>query len=570
MKSWLLSLGSIALGGALLLAAGCTDEPKRYSITFKQDDCTDVVFTVDAGGTLTPPKPKDVTGYTVTWDRTSFENITENLVVNAVYTPNEYTITYVLEEGETLDEYTQTVTYDAQYELKTPIKYLYKFDGWYNNTTLVEQSGVWKIADDVTLTAHWSDNSYTVTFINLDGTTESFTLEKGEGLDLTKVPAVQTKPGYDTYWDVEDLSSISGTTTVTAQKSAKSFTVEYLLGPGETIEGETSETITFGSDYTLKTPTKDGTTFRYWKTEDGVIVPLSGKWTLPNDIELQAVWTEKVLITFIHSDGTTDEVEAMTGGSLTAEQIPTPKPVEGYDVYWSVTDFGCIEGAMTVEARKVPKTYTVTYSVPEGTTLEKPSTIVTYKDTYALETPVRYGYTFVCWKTADGAAVAKAGDEWAIVGDVTLTAEWADNYYKIQFIHADETIEIVKVENGDTLSADRVPACKQIAGYTVVWETTDFSTIRIVNAVKTANTYKISYQLEEGETIPETALKAVVYGQSYQLEDASNSDINQIFAGWVNAATGEKVPSRGVWTIVGDVELIPDWVDAENDFTQNH
>lgn len=304
MKSWLLSLGSIALGGALLLAAGCTDEPQRYSITFKQDDCTDVVFTVDAGGTLTPPKPKDVTGYTVTWDRTSFENITENLVVNAVYTPNEYTITYVLEEGETLDEYTQTVTYDAQYELKTPTKEGYSFDGWYNGNTLVEQSGVWKIASDVTLTAWW-------------------------------------------------------------------------------------------------------------------------------------------------------------------------------------------------------------------------------------------------------------------------TAEAAE-YYEIKFIHCDETEEIVKVAKGTTLAAEDAPACKQIAGYTVVWETTDFSTIRIVNAVKTANTYKISYQLEEGETIPETAPKTVVYGQSYQLKDASNSDINQIFAGWVNAATGEKVPSKGVWTIVGDVELIPDWVDAEKDFTQNH
>lgn len=576
MKTWLRSLGSIALAGTLLLSTGCADNtPKTYTVVFKQVGYTDMIFTVNAGGELkNPPKPKVVTGYSVEWDRTQFENITQDIVVNAIATPNEYLITYAVAQDETLvGEYTQTVVYDSQYELKTPTKYGYLFDSWYNGNAPVATSGVWNIANNVNLTAKWSDNSYTLTFIHYDGTREERWLEKGDVLSATDVPTVQELSGYETYWSVDDFSNISTNTTITTQKSAKTFAIEYLLDDGETLDAGAPTSVRFGDAYTLIAPTKAGTNFRYWETLDGVKVPLTGnKWNIPQNVQLQAVWTEKVVITFMHNDGTTDEVEAQTGGSLTADQIPTPKPVPGYDVVWAVTDFSCIEGAMTVETCLLPKTFEVSYSVPEDENLHGTLINVEYHGEYALATPVRYGYSFVAWKTPEGVLIAPEGNEWPIVGNVVLTAEWQNNYYEITFVHADNTTTVVMVENGDTLSADRVPACKQIPGYTVRWEDKDFSTITsgtTVQALKEAKSYQVTYQLEAGESISGENPLTVTYGKSYQLPTPKSTDSNLYFAGWKNAATGEKVAMSGTWKIASDVVLVADWV-KESDWTNNH
>ena len=45
MKTWLRSLGSIALAGTLLLSTGCADNtPKKYTVVFKQEGYTDMIF----------------------------------------------------------------------------------------------------------------------------------------------------------------------------------------------------------------------------------------------------------------------------------------------------------------------------------------------------------------------------------------------------------------------------------------------------------------------------------------------------------------------------------------------
>ncbi|MBQ4052719.1 MAG: InlB B-repeat-containing protein, partial [Clostridia bacterium] len=231
-----------------------------------------------------------------------------------------------------------------------------------------------------------------------------------------------------------------------------------------------------------------------------------------------------------------------------------------------------IEGAMTVETRLVPKTYKVSYSVPEDENLHETSIDVEYHGEYALATPVRYGYSFVAWKTPEGALLAQEGDEWSIVGDVVLTAEWQNNYYEITFVHADNTTTVVIVENGDTLAAERVPTCKPIPGYTVRWEDKDFSTITsgtTVQAVKEAKSYQVTYQLKAGESISGENPLTVEYGKSYQLPIPNSTDTRLYFSCWKNAATGEKVAMSGTWKIASDVVLVADWV-RDSDWTDNH
>lgn len=106
MKKTFFAVVLAALCAAMLGLCACDGgqeappEPETYTVTFVQSGQDDVVRTVEAGGTLTDvPEPVAKTGYTVTWDRSDFTNITQNLTVHAVETANKYTLTYDADGG---------------------------------------------------------------------------------------------------------------------------------------------------------------------------------------------------------------------------------------------------------------------------------------------------------------------------------------------------------------------------------------------------------------------------------------------------------------------------------------
>ena len=143
---------TIAIGAGTLTACGkksddsgygnsqdTGSETTTYTVTFKQYNQPAVVKTVEKGESLTDiPTPVARTGYTVVWDKTAedLENITQNITVEAIETPNIYTITYDANGGE-VDTQTQTVTYDQAYVLATPEREDYLFQGWTHNGNAV-------------------------------------------------------------------------------------------------------------------------------------------------------------------------------------------------------------------------------------------------------------------------------------------------------------------------------------------------------------------------------------------------------------------------------------------------
>lgn len=90
-------------------------DKQTYTVTFRQKGKEDVVRSVEHGATLANiPKPIQRPGYTVTWEEKDLTNITESLIVNAVESANNYTVTYNLGVNTyaTLDSYTAQVTYN--------------------------------------------------------------------------------------------------------------------------------------------------------------------------------------------------------------------------------------------------------------------------------------------------------------------------------------------------------------------------------------------------------------------------------------------------------------------------
>ncbi len=116
--------------------------------------------------TLPAPKPRE--GYTVVWDPNDLaklKDLKESVTVNAVETPNEYTITYTMgelagDEGASAENQTHlTVTFDAPYDLAQPVCDGYTFKGWVivgeDGKQEAFVNGIYTIAGDITLTATW-------------------------------------------------------------------------------------------------------------------------------------------------------------------------------------------------------------------------------------------------------------------------------------------------------------------------------------------------------------------------------------------------------------------------------
>lgn len=147
----------------LLLTLCCvcvfTSCSNKIDITFVQSGQEDVVVTIKKGESLEDiPNPAQKTGYTVVWDVTDFSNIDEDLTVNAVETPNEYTIYYKVAELINISAKSQKVTFGDNVVLLKPSNTppSHKFGGWkIEGTDTVLADGVYDVASDVTLVPEW-------------------------------------------------------------------------------------------------------------------------------------------------------------------------------------------------------------------------------------------------------------------------------------------------------------------------------------------------------------------------------------------------------------------------------
>ena len=164
------------------LVASWVEKEKR-TVSFVQDGYETIVIEVLDGASLPGeliPDTQPKKGYTVVWEEKLVPSITENIVINAVATPNNYTITYDAGEG-TVTPATQAVTYDvAPQSFATPTREGFKFKGWEYEGKVISANDLWTIDKDVTLTAKWA-KTYTITLNANGGTLSETTIVVVEG-----------------------------------------------------------------------------------------------------------------------------------------------------------------------------------------------------------------------------------------------------------------------------------------------------------------------------------------------------------------------------------------------------
>jgi len=280
--------------------------------------------------------------------------VTKNTTLTAVYTikPQTETIKYhynfggstqIFEDKGYPKNTTATVRSRDYVGFTEPTGY--KFLGWAttpngnveyqpNKKVFVDANG------DNDLYAVWQVKTYTVTWVDEDGTTlidqkdyEYGAMPKFEGVEPTKAADAQytyTFKGWD-----KDYTEVKGNQTYVAvyEKTTNKYNVTYDLNGGEWTEA-TNE---FKYEYkatveVIKTvPTREGYKFSGWRSEEVTIE--NDAFTMPaKDVVLKAVWEANPTPTPIPSEEPTPtpapSEEPTPTPAPTEEPTPTPAPTE--------------------------------------------------------------------------------------------------------------------------------------------------------------------------------------------------------------------------------------------------
>jgi uncharacterized repeat protein (TIGR02543 family) len=251
----------------------------------------------------------------------------EDMTITAKWEINEYTITFDTAGGNAIDPITQDYG-TAVVAPANPTREGYTFTGWSEPVPTTMPAG------DLTITANWTVNTYTITFDTAGGNTIA-PITQEYGTDVT-APADPVRDGYIFLgWDISIPETMPAENlTITANWAASEYTLTYVVD-GVTVS---SETVAYKTDVTVaQEPTRDGYTFSGWKIEGRAAV----------DFEMPA-HDVTIIGTF------TENEKAATKINLKV----TYKYSDGEVVDTFNNDYS--EGDMATATRKIPDGYTAT------------------------------------------------------------------------------------------------------------------------------------------------------------------------------------------------------------------
>ena len=373
----------------------------------------------------------------------------------------EVTITFDANGGTgTMDSQTVTAGEEAALTANTFTREGYTFTGWNTaadgtGTAYADGASV-TLDENTTLYAQWKANTYTVTWVDENGTE----LEKDKEVPYGTTPAYNgaepTKQGDAQYsyafagWSPEIVPVTNDVTyKATYTQSINEYTITWENADGTELR---SEQVAYGKvpSYGGDTPTKTGDaehyyTFSGWTPE---IKPVDG------DAAYTAVYTEGIntyTVTWKNWDGTELEKDENVDYGTTPEYNGT-EPVHEGDVQYSYTFKGwspavnTVTGSITYTAvfEQTTNKYTITWKNGDEV-LKTDQVAYGEMPVWSGETPIktdstgRYNYTFKGWTPG----IQK------VTGDAVYSAEFeqTENTFTVTWVDSDGKTVLEKDEN---------------------------------------------------------------------------------------------------------------------------
>ena len=266
--------------GELRLCAGWT--VNQYTITFDTAGGSAVApITQDYGTAITSPESPTREGYTfIGWDKAIPATMpAENVTITAKWKVNQYTIIFDTAGGSAVASVTQD--YGTQIAApESPTKEGYTFIGWDKAIPATMP------AENMTITAKWKVNQYTLTFDTAGGSAVA-PITQDYGTAITS-PESPTREGYTFIgWDKAIPATMPAeNVTITAKWKVNQYTITFDTNGGSEIAPITQD---YGTQIAAPAnPTREGYTFIGWDKAIPATMPAE-------NITLKAKWkdTEK-------------------------------------------------------------------------------------------------------------------------------------------------------------------------------------------------------------------------------------------------------------------------------------
>ncbi len=395
----------IVTGDTVLTAI---DDSNVYNADFYVDGELYVSVPTIFGEDIVAPEAPAKEGYTFLMWEPEVGNMDEKgKSFDAVYEINKTKITFVNTGDTVIDPIEGDYNSPVTATIPNPTKEGHTFAGW--NTPIPSTMP----AEDMTISALWTKNSYSIRFENHDGSLiEVVTAPYGSDVEA---PALPVEAGCSYEWDKEVPETMPAENmTITAVRSTFRYSINFDTNGGEPEEILPLLDVDYGAPVIKPAdPTKEGYSFGGWAKKSAPDTPITFPETMPaENLELIAIWntnTHKAVFDAaggVFADGTSTKIiEGIEyGADITA---PADPEKEGYIFDgWNPVPDKMIDEDMTFTAQWTPD--------PSGS--------------------VEYSINVVTINPADGSEITQ-----------TVVTNTAAN---------GETVEIIK--KGETSDADHV------------------------------------------------------------------------------------------------------------------
>ncbi len=362
-----------------------------------------------------------------------------------------------------------------------PTKLGYTFGGWYSDEALSSAYTFDTMpAEDITLYAKWSINTYNITFNSNLGSAVS-SISQAYGSNVSQ-PANPTKLGYTFvgWYSDEALSSAYTFDTMPAEDitlyakwSINTYNITFNSNLGSAVS---SISQAYGSNVSQPAnPTKLGYTFGGWYSDEALSSAYTFDTMPAEDITLYAKWSINTYnITFNSNLGSAvSSISQVYGSNVSQPANPTKL---GYtfggwysdEALSSAYTFDTMPAEdITLYAKWSINTYNITFNSNLG------SAVSSISQAYGTNVsqpanPTKLGYTFGGWYSDEALSSAYTFNTMP-AEDITLYAKWLINTYTITF---------------DTKGGNMVEPLIQPYGSAIVLPTTPTKTGHLFNGWK--------------------------------------------------------------------------------------
>ncbi len=324
----------------------------QYLVTFVLEDKILYSKKQDYGSAIKIPETGVKENMHVVWNPEVNETVPAlDVTYKGTWVPNNRKITFIFGNGEVdysyVLEYGKELTYP-----KDPVKEGHTFNGWSSDVEDPANS-----QKDVTFTAQWEANKYTITFKDGDVELEVISAAYGSKLDIQE----PTKKGYTFKgWTINgEIVDVPETIpaedlTFVALWEINQYTITFDTDGGSVVASITQD---YASDITAPAaPTKKGYTFIGW-------TPALPETMPADNTTLKANWQiNKYTVTFKIAGKVFQTQTLEYGAKIVA---PEPKVLEGRTFeYWNPTvDATVPDHNVEYEAVYSFNKYTITYYV---------------------------------------------------------------------------------------------------------------------------------------------------------------------------------------------------------------